>query len=1024
MKNNKKQILTLALASLGCSSLWARHIVVADFENYNIGDRIEMFSLYNDVDPSKSYAVVEKDPTNPNNKVLHVVIGQWNTYVPFMLPEELCGATFNDQEDYFSFRLYRSNNDQNDYKKFVACLGNDNVYESDSYPHQGDKGKWQIRKYDLKDAPASGKSSQFSLGLHSDFSDYYLDDIVLGGIHDFDHVANNDTLDAYKASTSSAYITFDDPIRIPEGKELSIILSRYSYFNSNIQGEGRLNILSAGDRAYLGSKENKTDPNWASFSGDVHIYPCTTKNSGAGFYGIIFGARGKSFSADQISESIGDGKATTCMVNNHVVLHKGAVMASDGSSAGIRIAHLDTELGSTLYGYMKSSDGKQSYYMLGNDDSDATLAGQIMPMNGNLKMPLGILKEGQGTLHITGNQNQISDAIRVLEGRVLIENDVNEAESKRLTGATGTPSDINKPGIIVRESGIIGGTGSIAAVTDLYGSLQVGSDGIGTLRLRDYAKNQPVNLRLRPTSKLFFEIKNADEHDLLEVSGKLDYYNQTQSFTTSEAMPRIYIQLTDDAQLDVDDEITLITAKGLHSLNDVKWSFDIRYPKQYSWEVVEQSTDEGVKIIARVTSLDYNGQGDIVDQDEDKTQNSGLGDESWDEIREKKDPNSLRHYAEMAGKHIGVAVPTWRIPLDNPSDAKTRTLAEQFNAFVCENEMKFDATEPSRGEFSFSAGDALVNFAVQHNCRIRGHALAWHQQTPTWLTSDGSKNSNNLSRTELLSILKNHITNVVGHWKGKVNEWDVANEVLLDDQPNVASIPGSYAMRPSVWYSGIGENFLDSAFTWARQADPDALLILNDYSVEHQGWAKAEAFYNLVKKLVERKVPIDGVGLQCHFNAGGVNIAQIENTFKRFRDLGLRCQITELDLGISDPTDPEQLRMQANDFYKIAQLTMRYDNCDDLMIWGLTDDMSWRSGSFPLLYNAKLETKPAYYATHAALRQAAERATDIEEIVQEEAGIEQHSNSQTGTYDMMGQRVISTMTGHIYLRNGKKFIVK
>ena len=120
------------------------------------------------------------------------------------------------------------------------------------------------------------------------------------------------------------------------------------------------------------------------------------------------------------------------------------------------------------------------------------------------------------------------------------------------------------------------------------------------------------------------------------------------------------------------------------------------------------------------------------------------------------------------------------------------------------------------------------------------------------------------------------------HYKGKVKEWDVVNECLDDDQTAVRTNPDAYELRTTVWLRAIGEDYIDSAFVYARQADPNALLYLNDYGVELQGKAKSAAFYNLALRLKNSDIPIDGVGLQCHFSIGDVDSVKLENTIKRF----------------------------------------------------------------------------------------------------------------------------------------------
>ena len=206
--------------------------------------------------------------------------------------------------------------------------------------------------------------------------------------------------------------------------------------------------------------------------------------------------------------------------------------------------------------------------------------------------------------------------------------------------------------------------------------------------------------------------------------------------------------------------------------------------------------------------------------------------------QESADTQALRDYAEKCGKKIGVAVPVWRIDVTNDGLPETQAVYNNFNILVAENEMKIDALQPNRGQFEFYHGDNLVNFAERHGMTVRGHTLCWHKQVSRWISTDGGqKNDHKYSREELLEILEDHITTVVTHYKGRVHEWDVVNECLADDQSIVRTNPTAYALRPSVWYTGIGEDFIDSAFVYAHRADPDAKLYLNDYGVEMQGSA-------------------------------------------------------------------------------------------------------------------------------------------------------------------------------------------
>ena len=269
-----------------------------------------------------------------------------------------------------------------------------------------------------------------------------------------------------------------------------------------------------------------------------------------------------------------------------------------------------------------------------------------------------------------------------------------------------------------------------------------------------------------------------------------------------------------------------------------------------------------------------------------------------------------------------------------------------------------------------------------------------------------------------MEILKNHITKVVGHYKGKVAEWDVVNECLDDDQTTVRTNPDSYDLRESVWMRAIGEDFIDSAFVFAHRADPDALLYLNDYDVEMQGKAKSVAFYNLALRLKNSGIPIHGVGLQCHFSVGDVDSVRLENTIRRFGEAGLKCIITELDMG-TPSTSATDLEEQARNYRVITDIVLNNDNCPNMVIWGLKDNDSWRSGSNPLLYTSGLVRKPAWYAVRSALRhrKMVKEQTDVRSVHDNGS-----ANDQT-VYDLSGRPADRhSLRPGIYIQGGRKIV--
>lgn len=964
-----------------------------DFEDCEIGQEWPMWNYYG-IAPN-STAVVAADPKNPSNKVLHVVVREWNSYPRFTLPEWLAGPELCAQKDYVDLRLYRASNDPNDNKKFTICQGNQRIYEDDGYPHQGSLAVWQNRTYTLPES-STAQGTLLALGLHSDASDYYIDDIVIRSEFDNCLTAEGQTIDISGQNSSSSYVTYDTPLLVPAGQQITFLTSRYTYFNSKVQGEGTIHIYSGGERTYLGGSDKKY-PDWTGFSGQVHVYPYTQKSSSNGFYGLVWMHNGKTFNADQALNELGNGKANNCVARASLILHEGATLAAESGTRGMRIGRLEMQPGSKLYGYMKSKDANNTYYIIGGTGEDSNIAGTIQPWDGNQKMLVGLIKEGLGTLRITSSGNQITGGIRVLRGRTLIN---------------GTSAI---QGLYVMKEAAAGGTGTVQGETHLYGVLEPGDASLSALRLNG-------RLVLRPTGRIDCEILDAQHYDQLQVTGNVTYYNIGQDFSASTKQPRLRIRLAEGAQLQVGDAFTLLEAKGKENYNDVEWAFDVRYPEAYTWSVEQQATAEGFRVVARVTSLTYSGQGDLGYDDAEDEPTTSTDDGQFDLSLEQKDPTPLRTFADARDLLVGTCVPVWTIDVDNDQEPRARLIAEQYNMVVCENEMKFDATEPTQGTFSYYHGDRLVRFAERHNMYIRGHALAWHQQVPSWLTADGNKNTRGLSRQQLLDILKNHIVNVVGHWKGKICEWDVANEVLDDNQTTIYSNPNGYDLRPSVWATGIGEDFLDSAFVWAHQTDPDAILILNDYGVEGKGWGKSEALYNLAKRLRDSGIPIHGVGLQSHMDANLQYISSIDDNIARYEQEGFLCHITELDLGIDANTQPV-LEQQGQSYYQLARIAMQHANCRSLMIWGLSDDLTWRGGKRPLLYDANLQPKPAYWGVHAALRQAAGKEIAGIEAVEADP-IETTTLVPAVTLDLLGRPVQDLVPGQLYIRQGRKLIIR
>lgn len=328
---------------------------------------------------------------------------------------------------------------------------------------------------------------------------------------------------------------------------------------------------------------------------------------------------------------------------------------------------------------------------------------------------------------------------------------------------------------------------------------------------------------------------------------------------------------------------------------------------------------------------------------------------------------SLRSLAEERGRYIGAILNSewFNNSLGSDASAYETIHKGQFNAVVAENEMKFDATEPSRDNFNFTKGDKLVTYAKANGMRVRGHALAWHSQVPGWVSNG------NFSKTELLSILKNHIEKVVGHYKGDVHEWDVVNEAINDNSTH------GWRSDNSVWYQTIGPEFIDSAFVWAHAADPDAELCYNDYAIEWgtASGSKAGFLLEQVDKWLAAGIPITCVGTQTHIEISHTSTPNnIKNLAKELAKRGLRLNITELDIGFPNGSSQTQADYEAQGklYRQFMDVFLESSNMGEFMIWGVSDKYSWLDGqqgkTNGLIYDRSFEAKPAYDSLMASLK--------------------------------------------------------
>ncbi len=322
--------------------------------------------------------------------------------------------------------------------------------------------------------------------------------------------------------------------------------------------------------------------------------------------------------------------------------------------------------------------------------------------------------------------------------------------------------------------------------------------------------------------------------------------------------------------------------------------------------------------------------------------------------------------------YIGVAINQKQF--DNGDQRGDPIIKTQFNAISPENILKWESVHPAPGRYDFAGPDRYVDFGEQNHMLIVGHTLVWHNQTPKWVFQD--TNGNPVTRDVLLERMRDHIHTVVGRYKGRIKIWDVVNEALQDN--------GS--LRKSSWEKIIGPDYIEKAFQYAHEADPDAILRYNDYSLENE--SKRNGAIALIKKLQAEGIPVTAIGLQDHVKMDWPTVEQEDATISAFAALGLKVMITELDVNVLGGKQTAEITEMANQAGSNAytnglppvvqqELAERYADLfrvfvkhhNDISLvtfWGVTDGDSWLNirgrVNHPLLFDRAGKPKPAFDA--------------------------------------------------------------
>lgn len=295
----------------------------------------------------------------------------------------------------------------------------------------------------------------------------------------------------------------------------------------------------------------------------------------------------------------------------------------------------------------------------------------------------------------------------------------------------------------------------------------------------------------------------------------------------------------------------------------------------------------------------------------------------------------------------------------------------QFNSLTPENVMKMQLIHPRENEYNWKDADSIVAFATRNGMRVRGHTLCWHSQTPAWLFVN--EKGDTVTKEILLQRLKDHIITVVSRYKGKVYAWDVVNEAISDRRDEF--------YRNSAWYRICGEEFIERAFQWAHEADPDALLFYNDYNEINP--EKRAKIIEMIRRLRNKGIPVGAVGLQAHWAINEPSRLQLEQTLDDFSKLNIPLQITELDVSVyakehqargqqSADKDTaftvEKQQLQAAQYKMCFEAFRRYKGkITGVTFWNISDRYSWLDNfpvrgrkDYPLLFDRNLQPKKAF----------------------------------------------------------------
>lgn len=330
----------------------------------------------------------------------------------------------------------------------------------------------------------------------------------------------------------------------------------------------------------------------------------------------------------------------------------------------------------------------------------------------------------------------------------------------------------------------------------------------------------------------------------------------------------------------------------------------------------------------------------------------------------RDDPNLLRNLANRLPRKIAIGTAVSVNPLF--TDQRYQNIAmSEFNSVTLESSLKAQFIHPAANKYDFTDADNVIAMAEANDQAVHGHTLIFAKSNPSWMTD--------APKADLPKIITDHITNVVGHFKGRVSSWDVVNEPLSEKDESYVN--GELGLRQHFWEEAMGESYIDKAFIAARAADPSAKLYINDYGIEHDG-QRWDAFFALVKRLKSRGVPIDGVGFESHVYQATdkIDFITLQTHIKAIAALGLSVRISEIDVTGKDSG------FQSDQYSGVLSVCISEPSCTSYTTWGISDlyGSTTVADRYPLLLGSSLlwdkdmKPKPAYTALQDTLKKSLE----------------------------------------------------